>query len=362
MSRNRALICAVVGILAGGLSLAPAALADGHGGNGAVTGTVTSFSLPGAGTSSSSADGSITITEANGSSETIAIAPSTTIDMSAGALAGLLGGGASTQQVKVAVSGASSATPVAREIRVAESGDQGDQGGQNSAGPNGESYVGSISAVSGTSITIGQYTLTFAANVRVSYGDRQLTTAEIPTGVNAKVSLDQSGNVTKVKLLADPNVPKGESVHGTITAASATSITIGQYTLALAPDAVVKYHDFRLVAAAIPTGVDATAKIGKDLAVDKLILATDPNLPPSDELHGAVTAVGSGTLSLDGYTLNVDPQAEIAYQGTAYTLASIQSGWDVSVHLDAGGNVVQIKILQGPQASAQSSGGASTGN
>ena len=152
MSRNRALVGAVVGILAGGLSLAPAALADGHGVNGAVSGTVTSFSLQGTGTSSSSADGSITISEANGSTETIAIAPSTTIDMSAGVLAGLLGGGASTAVVTVALSASGSGTPVAREIRVAES---GDQAAGNGAGPKGESYVGVISAVSGTSITIG---------------------------------------------------------------------------------------------------------------------------------------------------------------------------------------------------------------
>ena len=359
MSRNRALVGAVVGILAGGLSLAPAALADGHGGNGAVSGTVTSFSLQGTGTSSSSADGSITISEANGSTETIAIAPSTTIDMSAGVLAGLLGGGASTAVVTVALSASGSGTPVAREIRVAES---GDQAAGNGAGPKGESYVGVISAVSGTSITIGQYTLTLSQNVRVSYGDRRLMATAIPTGVRAKVSLDHSGNVTQVRLLADPSIPRGESVQGTITAASATSITIGQYTLALAPDAVIKYHDFKLAAAEIPTGVKARAKLGKDLAVGKIILLTDPNLPPAKELHGAVTAVGTGTLSLDGYTLNVDPQAAIAYQGTAYTLASIQSGWDVKVHLDAGGNVVQIKIVQGPQQAPGSGGSSQGGN
>ncbi len=354
MARNRALVGATVGILAGVLSLAPSALADGPGGSGAVTGTVTSFTLPGSSTSSSSGDGSIGISEANGATETIAITPATTIDMPAGVLAGLLSGAASTQQVTVAVSGTASA-PVAREIRAGKGGDQG-----SGAGPRGESYRGVISAVSGTTITIGQYTLTFASGVRVSYGDRKLTTAEIPTGVSAKVSLDHSGNVTKVQLLADPSVPKGEAVAGRITAVSSTSVTIGQYTLALSPKAAIKYHDFSLSASQIPTGVEARAQIGKDLTVGKIILVTDPNLPPSKELHGAVTAVGTGTISLDGYTLGVDPSAAIAYQGTAYTLASVQSGWDVAVRLNNSGAVIAIKIMQGPQqSSSQGSAGSS---
>ncbi len=354
MAKNRALVGATVGMLAGVLMLAPSVLADGHGDGGAVTGTVTSFTLPGSSASSTGSDGSIAISEANGSTETISIAPTTTIDMSAGVLARLLSGAASTQQVTVAVSGSAAGTPVAREIRVAEGGDQG-----SGTGPRGESYRGDISAVTTTSITIGQYTLTFAPNVRVSYGDRRLTAAEIPTGVAAKVSLDKSGDVTRVQLLADPAVPKDEAVSGTITAASSTSVTIGQYTLALSPNAVIKYHDFSLSAAQIPTGVEAKAKVGKDLTVGKIILVTDPNLPPSKELHGAVTAVGTGTISLDGYTLSVDPSAAIAYQGTAYTLASIQSGWDVAVRLNDGGAVTDITIAQGPQ---QSSSQASTGS
>jgi hypothetical protein len=221
-----------------------------------------------------------------------------------------------------------------------------------------------ISAVSGSSITIGQYTLTLAPDVRVTFGDRSLSTGDIPTGASAKVSLDHSGNVVQIKLLADPNIPKGESTQGTITAASATSITIGQYTLALSPDTVVKYHGFKLSVSQIPTGVQATAKVGSNLTVAKIVLLADPNLPASKELQGTVSAVGTATITLDGYTLNVDPNAVIEYQGTSYALSSIQAGWDVGVHLSDAGTVVQIKIKQVPQqgSSGQGSGTTQSGN
>lgn len=216
--------------------------------------------------------------------------------------------------------------------------------------PKGDSYVGVIGAVYGSSVTIGQYTLTFAPGVRVKYGDRSLAVGAIPSGVKAKVSLDKNNLVTQLKLFSDPSIPKGESARGTISAVSATSITIGQYTLALSDSTEVKYHDFRLSVSQIPTGVEAKVEVGKDLTVTQVKLYADPNLPTSKSLRGTVSAVGPETITVGGYTLNVDPNAVIEYKGTAYSLASIQTGWDVKLHLDSTGTVVEVKIKQGPQS------------
>ena len=221
--------------------------------------------------------------------------------------------------------------------------------------PKGESYQGVIAAVYGTSITIGQYTLTISPSAQVKYGDRSIPLAAIPTGVRAKVSLSRSNVVTGVKLFSDPNIPKGESYQGVIGAVYGDSITVGQYTLALSSQVVVQYHGFRLPASAIPLGVQAKVKIGRDLTVTKVKLEADPNLPRSKGLRGTVSTVGTATITVDGYTLPVDPGAVISYRGSPYALSAIQAGWDVKLHLSSSGTVVEIKIKQGPQQQGSSS-------
>lgn len=221
--------------------------------------------------------------------------------------------------------------------------------------PKGESTKGTISAISSTSITIGSYTLALSPNVEVRFHDHVLTVGEVPTGVDAKVNLDQNLEVTKIQLQSDPNLPNGNSLSGTITAVSATSITIGSYTLTLSSSAEVQYHDYRLTVADIPLGVEAKAKLDSTTGdVTKIKLLADPNLPSSRSISGSVTAIGSSSISLDGYTLTLDPSAQITYKGQAEALSAIQSGWTVKVHLTSQGTVDRVKIQSGPTTGNQS--------
>lgn len=221
--------------------------------------------------------------------------------------------------------------------------------------PKGESTKGTISAISSTSITIGSYTLAISPNVEVRFHDHVLTVADVPTGVDAKVQIDQNLEVTKILLQSDPNLPNGSTASGTITAVDATSITIGSYTLTLSSSAQVQYHDYRLTVAEIPLGVEAKAKLDAQTGeVTRVKLQADPNLPSSRSLSGSVTAVGSASISLAGYTLTVDPSAQITYKGQAESLSAIQSGWTVKVHLTSQGTVDRVKIQSGPTTGNQS--------
>lgn len=221
--------------------------------------------------------------------------------------------------------------------------------------PKGESTKGTISAISSTSITIGSYTLALSPSVEVRFHDHVLTVGEVPTGVDAKVNLDKNLEVTKIQLQSDPNLPNGNSASGTITAVTATSITIGTYTLTLSSSAEVQYHDYRLQVANIPLGVEAKAKLDSSTGdVTKVKLLADPNLPSSRSISGSVTAVGSSSISLGGYTLTVDPSAQITYKGQAEALSAIQSGWTVKVQLTSQGTVDRVKIQSGPTTGSQS--------
>lgn len=222
--------------------------------------------------------------------------------------------------------------------------------------PKGESYVSTITAVYGSSITIGQYTLTINPNATVKYGDRTLAIGAIPIGVQGKVSLDRNSVVTGIKIFSDPAIPKGESARGTITAVSSTSITVGPYTLALSSSTTVKYHDFWLSVSQVPAGVQAKVKVGKDLSVTQIKLMSDPNLPNSKSLRGTVSALGTGTITVSGYTLTLDPSAVADYKGNSLPLSSVQVGWDVKLHLSTSGTVVEIQVKQGPQSSSSQSG------
>ncbi len=229
--------------------------------------------------------------------------------------------------------------------------------------PKGESTGGTITAISGTSITIGSYTLAVSPNVEVRFHDHVLTVGDVPTGVEAQVKIDSNLEVTKIMLRADPNLPNGNTATGVISAVYGSSLTIGSYTLTFSTSATVQYHGYRLTVAQIPIGAQAKAKLdGQTGQVDKVKLQSDPNLPSSRSFSGSVTSVGSSTIGLGGYTLTVDPSAQITYKGQAEQLSAIQSGWTVKVHLTTQGTVDRVKIQSGPTQSSSGSQSSSSGD
>lgn len=259
MLRSRVAIGLVAGVVAAVLALVPAALADGHSGHGeghTVRGVVTAFSLPAATASTVSGsvyDGSLTLTEGNGNVVTLEVTPTTTIDMSAGALASLLAGNQNGQALAVVVGG-SSGSEVALVVLSApnEAGDQG---------------LGHETSVSGVvqSVASGSFvlqrengntvTVDVSATTEVKTGDQTLPAADIVSGarVEASGALNADGTLTATvvrianehsdKAMGKINgtvasAPGGSPASFTLTTSSGTTVTVN-----LATNVVVRVGD-----------------------------------------------------------------------------------------------------------------------
>lgn len=199
MSRGRITAGVIAGLVGAMLALAPAAFADGHAGHGKaessmVRGTVTAFTLPAAASTGGTSNGSMTVTESNGSSVTLAIAPNTSMQLSAAELAGLLAGGTGGQSVAVRVKGASG-SQVAVAIR----------GLATNAGGQGEDHSASVSGVvyavsSGTfTVQLGNgstTTIQLSSTTAIKLGDKTGSANDITLGARVEVSGTAGSNGT----------------------------------------------------------------------------------------------------------------------------------------------------------------------
>lgn len=97
--------------------------------------------------------------------------------------------------------------------------------------PAGDSVTGTISSISGQTVSIAGYTLSMDPTAIVKYHDFVLSVSQVPTGVEATAHLNNQGVVVKIKLKTDPHLPSGHSLEGTLGAITANNITVGSYTL-----------------------------------------------------------------------------------------------------------------------------------
>lgn len=259
MLRNRVAIAMVAGLIGAVLSLAPAALADGHGGHGEgksvlIRGTVTAFTLPSAGSTTTA--GSMTVAESNGTTVTLGIASTTTIDMSASALAGLLAGSTSTEQVTVAVGGAAG-SPTAMVVRSAPNNASGE--GQNQNDHN-QSVSGVVQAVASGSFTLQRengtdVTVDVSATTAIKMGGQTLPASDIAAGarVEASGTLNADGSLaaTVVRIANEQSDKAVDRLNGTVTAAASgsapsfivTTTSGTTVTVNLAANAIIRVGD-----------------------------------------------------------------------------------------------------------------------
>ena len=145
---------------------------------------------------------------------------------------------------------------------------------------------GSISADTSTSVTVNGTTYPYASNVRIQYHDYSLTAAQVPTGGNASLKLNSSGQVVEMNLQSDANLPAMPIVTGTISAVSSNSLTIGSYTLSLAPQMTIVYAGATSLTNSVTTGETAAVHLNSSGQVDRLIVGTTANLGPMAHFPG----------------------------------------------------------------------------
>lgn len=214
--------------------------------------------------------------------------------------------------------------------------------------PGGQSFSGAIQSITSSTIQVGSYTLPLASSVSVNYHDRQLTLAQVPAGATAKVIINSSGQVTKIHLLSDPSIPRGEWVSGTIGAVSATTIQIGSYTLALAANVQVKYHDHQLTVAQVPVGAQAKVSVNRTGQVTKIELRSDPALPAGESTTGTIQQVTTSTIQVGKYVLPLAASVSVSYRDYHLTLAEVPVGATAKVKINRAGDVTKIKLRTDP--------------
>lgn len=214
--------------------------------------------------------------------------------------------------------------------------------------PSGESVSGAIQSITSTTLQIGSYTLPLASTVTVNYHDHQLTLAQVPTGANAKVVINSAGQVTKIHLLSDPSLPRGESYTGTISAVSSGDIQIGSYTLTLASSVTVKYHDHRLTVSQVPVGVQAKVSINHAGQVTKIKLLSDPALPAGESTTGTIQQITASTIQVGTYMLPLASSVTVTYHDYQLTLAQVPVGSTAKVKINRAGQVTKVKLRSDP--------------
>lgn len=189
-------------------------------------------------------------------------------------------------RVHVKAQRAADSTLVATEIKLQNEADSDDDHGTK------VEIEGTVSAISAASITVhnnrGDQTAAIVASTVIRKGNRNLTVADIPIGsrvhVKAQRAADNTLVATEIKLQNegesdddDDNESTKVEIEGTVTAISATSITVrsnhGSQTAAIVASTVIRKGHTRLTVAEVPIGSRVHVKAQR--AADASLTATE---------------------------------------------------------------------------------------
>ena len=204
--------------------------------------------------------------------------------------------------------------------------------------PQSPTISGLLTAVTSTSITLNGYTLTVIPNVLVRAGNQSVPYGNVIVNDRAMVRLDQQGVVDFIQLQ-----PQG-AAQGTVTADTASTITVGTTVYSYAPTVTIRYNGYTLTPTQIPVGSLAVVQRNAMNQVTAVTLKNDANLPRAHQVSGTISTVSGNTLDLAGYTLTMAPNFNIAYDGVSSLSNSVAVGETAHASLNASGQVTQLTI------------------
>lgn len=199
-------------------------------------------------------------------------------------------------------------------------------------------FQGMISGVTSNSLTIDGHTLPVSSSVSVKMGDHTVAFSQVAANQRARVRLNSLGHVVQIRLL---NLP---SVKGTITADTASSLTIGGKTYAYAANAHIRYHKYQLTESQVPVGSSATVRLNALDQASLVILRSDANLPQQKQVSGTVAATSSSTITIGSYTLPLASSLNVSYYGVNSLTNSVATGEQARASLNNQGQVAQLAV------------------
>lgn len=198
--------------------------------------------------------------------------------------------------------------------------------------------MGTISGITSNSLTIDDYTLTVSSSVTVKMGDQTVAFSQVAANQRALVQLNSLGQVVRIRLL---NLP---SIKGTITADTASSLTIGGKTYAYASNAHIRYHKYQLTESQVPIGSSATVRLNALDQATLVVLSSDANLPHQKQVSGTVSATTSTTITIGSYTLPLASSLNVSYYGVNSLTNSVTTGEQARAWLNNQGQVAQLAV------------------
>ncbi len=214
--------------------------------------------------------------------------------------------------------------------------------------PAGRELQGAITALGTNTITVDGYTLTVAPSVAVR-GTVVTSWSQLTAGTQVSLYLTASGQVEVIR------VKHPEHVAGTVSATSASSLTVAGTTYPYAANVRVRYHSYVLTASQIPVGSTAVAHLNNNGQVSLVWLKSDANLPASSHLSGTISAVSPSSISLQGYSLSFASPFDLQFKDATSLNMSVVAGDQARVSLNSHGQIQQLEILADGAAASSGS-------
>lgn len=206
--------------------------------------------------------------------------------------------------------------------------------------------LGTITAISPTSVTVNGTTYTLASNATIRYRMFLLTTGQVPPNTEAALVLNSAGDVASIWLQADANLPPAPIVHGQITTVTTDTITIDGYTLPVASNVMVDNQGQSEALSQVPVNSTATVRLNREGIVEAIWIGGPGPNRNILTVSGTVSGSSATSITIGANTYTYAPGARIRYReyGNLSPLA-ISVGSDVVARLNSAGQVTEVRVL-----------------
>jgi hypothetical protein len=258
---------------------------------------------------------------------------------------------------------------IARSIKqedqeLADGGEPGDDNGHDDAGDdhgggsgNGTAqFEGSLTAISGTTLTIGGVTVTTTAATEIEgANETHIALSALTVGEELEVKgvaqADGSVAASKIELQGAGDADLDDQhITGAVVAVDATlgSVTIGTTTVLVT--ATTRFEGLASLSA-VTVGelldIEATAAADGTLTATEIKAQAALAPPFQTEVRGPITALDATTVTVASKTFTVNASTRMDNNGDTFTLASLKTGQTVDVRGSSqtvGGALVASRI------------------
>jgi hypothetical protein len=228
---------------------------------------------------------------------------------------------------------------LARTITVEQDENENDDG--NEDGENDIELEGTLTAITGSQLTVNAITVTVSASTVIESGDAKVDASKLAIGQRLKVEgelqADKSVAAKEIHILA-ADTPDDVHVCGSIAAidTAAHTLTVGESTVHV--DATTRFDGGDQVKSLADLKIGNLVDIEASRAPDGTLLAREIHLlheppPPAQvEVRGAITALDAASLTVQSKLFAVDASTLMESQGHTFKLSDLKIGDTVEVH------------------------------